>query len=242
MTSAMYVGTAIARLMLSAPTRMPATKTAAATTPSGLQLRQHRDHDAAVAVARRHVERHVSGAPGDLDRTARARPARPTERGRDQRPCARRARRRTPRARALAPTRAHLEAERREAPSHGPERARASASATSRPGVHARALDELRQLELVGKRDRSAASPSRPGPSSVRRASSTRTAATMKLSSSVVTTSSTSKRVLSNAGPSSSSAPASIAAAIISGNSTDAGSESRTAVQSPTATAASAPT
>ena len=37
MTSAMYVGTATPRLMLSAPTSTPATKMDAATTPIGLR-------------------------------------------------------------------------------------------------------------------------------------------------------------------------------------------------------------
>ena len=72
-----------ARLMLSAPTSTPATKIAAATTPSGLSPASIAMTMPRVAVAGRHVERDVAGAPGDLDRAGeprerarqRARPA-----------------------------------------------------------------------------------------------------------------------------------------------------------------------
>ena len=67
-TSAMKLGTPIARLIASAPTKTVATKTAAATTPAGLQRGQHRHHDAGIAEAGRQRRGHVALDAQHLDR------------------------------------------------------------------------------------------------------------------------------------------------------------------------------
>ena len=208
--------------MLSAPTRTPATKIAAATTPSGFSCASIAIDDAAVAVARRHVERHVAGAPRHLDAPASPASAPDSSAVLHHDGAHRHAGER--RGARVGADRAHLEAERREAtddPDAAP-RARArsegpSARACARRASAARARRESRPT---------AASPARAGSFIGPSSSIDTNSSTMKLSSSVVTTSSTPNRVLSSAGPSSSSAPAAIAAAIISGNSTTGGSDS----------------
>ncbi len=55
------------RLMPSAPTNIVAVKSAASTTPSGLQIGEHRDDDAGIAEAGRQIGRHVALHAHHLD-------------------------------------------------------------------------------------------------------------------------------------------------------------------------------